>query len=188
MIKKFEIFERVYNEMDPYGEERWGDNEYQFDIEIFTHAKLSDKIDRDNLKDVIIYTMRSIGDDPNTPHGAFQIEMDDKILKKYPDNRIVIFQTEKSKEIRKKSFENYEIEFGDDEILMKFKYEIELPDFEDDDVTEWVLTDLNFNAVYVFNEMENVVANKPRNKQYREIQGVFEELNRNLKITISADA
>jgi hypothetical protein len=186
MIKKFKIFEaRIFNDVDPYGEERWGENEWLFQVESESKVIIPDDIDKDNLEKVVRYTMRSMLD-KDTPHGAFETENLEKTLREYPDNDVVIIQINKIFEIKKQASDNYEVNIIGNELILTVHYKIEFPDFEDDDVIDWIYDYGDVLNVYNFNLMEQI-ANDERPKQYKEIREIFKDIRKNNRVRIISE-
>lgn len=195
MITKFKLFEND----DPYNEERW-DNEYMFHVLVNTHAIISDEIDIPNLEKTIKYTLRSIGGDLDTPQGKLKHDLDQELLAKYPDNRLVISQINKAKSIREQTASSCKFHFNDTSfyrisdqhfqsgqknLVMTFEYHIELTGFDDNDVIEWIWRNgIDFRPAYVFNEQKNIIINQAFSFQFEEILKIFDNLSANAKMNI----
>lgn len=181
MIKKFEEFNF---DIDPYGEEKWV-NEFLFKVHNESHATIPEGVDIKNLEETIKYTFRSFTDE-DTPHGAFVKKSHIKALRDYPDNEIVRSQYNATYEIRKKTSENYLINIENGRLTIFCDYEITLPNFDLDDVKDWVHENgiSELILVHGFNEMENIVSGKGRNKQHEKINYIFKEIRKNARAIV----
>jgi len=182
-IKKFESF---VNDLDPYGEERW-ENEWLYDVESISHADIPAELDKKVLKDVLEYTLKSLLFDEDTPNSKFQKNEYDENMDVYHDNEDVIWQYNKIKELKEKTGKNTKIEIGNMTLILNCVIKSEFPDFEEDDIKDWVTSEglgelLN---AYLINEMEYTVDSGKKSDHYNLIHDILKQIRNNNRVKVS---